>query len=101
MAYLVAMEMLLPWKQRNFEITQLYESIFGSNLAHTFLCDNMNDLSPQLLRKHCYHGNQKIVQLFSYLEKTLSSYLAHIYSWIKHIAGLTSCYGSVVTMATK
>ena len=30
------MEIQLPWQQENFAITQLNESILGSNLAHTF-----------------------------------------------------------------
>ena len=28
------MEIQLPWQERNFAITQLNDSIFGSNLAH-------------------------------------------------------------------
>ena len=65
-----AMEMLLPWQQANFAITQLNESILGSSLVHTFLCDNMNHWSTWLLWKHCCHGNKKIVQLLSYLKES-------------------------------
>ena len=36
LAYLVAMEIQLPWQQGNFATTMLNESILGSNLAHTF-----------------------------------------------------------------
>ena len=87
--------MLLPSKQGNFAITQLEESILGSNL---FLGDNMNHWSLWLLWKCCYHRNQKTVQLLSYW-KDLK--LAHMYFLIKHITGLPGCYGSAITMATR
>ena len=34
LAYLVAMDMLLPWQEGNFTTTQFDERIFGSNFAH-------------------------------------------------------------------
>ena len=35
--YMVFMEILLLWQQRNCTITQLYKSILSSYLAHMFL----------------------------------------------------------------
>ena len=41
--------------------------------------------------------NCAITQLF---KRILSSYLAHMFYWIKDITGLPGCYGSAVTKAT-
>ena len=103
------MEIQLSWQQGNFAITQLDDSILGSNLAHMFFVI-IGSIGPLwLFWKHCcillvylaamevlfpwQQGNFKINH---WNESNLSLYLAHMFFVTIHMTDLPGCYESTV-----